>query len=32
MKLLNPKVTEIVEVEKLPVKVKVPANGGTWVF
>ncbi len=32
MKLLQPKTKEIVEIEKMPVKVKVPAAGGSWVL
>lgn len=32
MKLLQPKTKEIVEIVKLPVRVKVPATGGTWIF
>lgn len=32
MKLLQPKTKEIVEIEKVPVRVRVPATGGSWVL
>lgn len=32
MKLLQPKTTEIADIEKMPKKTIVPASGGSWIL